>query len=265
MKVTVLGSGQDGGLPQIGSAHPNDIAARGGEIPERTASSLLVELADSSRLVLDVSPDFRVQWWPFEGLPDAVALTHAHMGHYAGLVHLGTEAGDAHGTPCFVTASMAAHLRVNHPWSRLVSLGSLDLRIGLVHEWQGHDIELIPVPHREEFTDTVGVSINGQLLYLPDIDDWNEWPEAAETIGRHRIAFVDGTFWSDNEVPGRNIEDIPHPLVPDTLQLVENLETRVILTHLNHTNPLCDPTSPETEYVLERGVEIAHDGLTVVV
>ena len=265
MKVTVLGSGQDGGLPQVGSIHPNDLAAREGSIPERTASSLLAEFADGLRMVLDVTPDFRVQWWPFESLPDAVALTHAHMGHYAGLVHLGREAADATELPCFVTESMARHLSSNAPWDQLVWNANLDVRSGTHHRWGEHTIELVPVPHRAEYTDTVAISVDGNLLYVPDIDDWAQWDDARSVIERHRVAFLDASFWSADEVAGRPIAEIPHPLVTDTIERFSNMGTRIVLTHLNHTNPLCDPASPETELVLEAGFEVAHDGLTVVV
>lgn len=265
MKVTVLGSAQDGGLPQVGGTHDNDRAARDGSIPERTASSVLVEFADSSRLLLDVGPDFRLQWWRFEGLPDAVALTHGHVGHYAGLVHLGREAANAVRLPCFVTDSTARYLSTNAPWDQLVWNGNLDFRAGLRHRWNGHAIELIPVPHRGEVTDTVAVSVDGHLLYLPDLDDWSAWPAARRVIERHRVALVDGTFWSPDEIPGRSTDDIPHPAVPDTMARLAGMATRVVFTHINHTNPLCDPTSPETEKVLAAGFEVAHDGLTIVV
>jgi pyrroloquinoline quinone biosynthesis protein B len=265
VKVTVLGSGQDGGLPQVGSNHSNDLAARDGSIPERTASSLLVEFADGLRLVLDVTPDFRVQWWRFDTLPDAVALTHAHMGHYAGLVHFGREAANAQMLPCFVTESMAQFLSHNAPWDQLVWNGNLEVRGGLRHRWDSHSIELVPVPHRAEYTDTAAISVDGHLIYLPDIDGWETWTECRSVIERHRVAFLDASFWSAGEIPGRPVAGIPHPLVTDTIERFAGIGTRIVLTHLNHTNPLCDPGSPETEQVLAAGFEIAHDGLTVVV
>lgn len=249
----------------MAAGHTNDQAARDGAIPERTASSLRVEFADQRTLVLDVSIDFRLQWWPYSRLPDAVALTHGHMGHYSGLLHFGRESASAIEVPCFVTDSMADHLTNNAPWSQLIELRNLSLRKGREHEWAGHHIELIPVPHRSEFTDTVAISVDGRLLYLPDIDSWTGWPDAVAVVRQHRVAFVDASFWSADEVPDRSLDEIPHPLATDTIERFGDIDTRMILTHLNHTNPLCDPTSRETQQVIELGFDVAHDGLTVVV
>ena len=260
MRITVLGSGQDGGLPQLGAGHPNDRRAREGEIPERTAASLLVEVG-GGRLLVDASPDLRVQWWGQVGVPDAVVLTHAHIGHYTGLVHLGLEAANARAVPAYVTSPMAGFLSTNAPWSRLVESRNLTLRPGLRHRWHDVDIDLIPVPHRDEFTDTVAVSLDGRALYLPDIDGWDRWPDAERVIGSHELALVDATFWSADEIPGTPMDRFPHPAVVDTIARFGHLSTRIVLTHLNHTNPLCDPGSPETGEALTAGFEIAHDGL----
>lgn len=260
MKVTILGSGQDGGLPQVGARHRHDRRAREGDLPERTAASVLVE-TEGARLLLDAGPDLRVQWWPYEGLPDAIALTHAHMGHYSGLVHLGQESADAEGIVCLVTEAMNRFLRGNEPWASLVDSGALTPVPGRRHRWAGMTVQLVPVPHRSELTDTAAISVDGRLLYVPDIDDWNGWPDARATIARHELAIVDGTFWSPDEI--ERAEDVPHPPVPETLRLVEGVRTRVVLTHLNHTNPLCDPTSPEARRVADAGMEIASDGMVI--
>lgn len=260
MRVTVLGSGQDGGLPQLGAVHSLDRRAREGDLPERTSASVLVE-HEGRRLLLDAGPDLRIQWWPYEGLPDAIALTHAHMGHYVGLVHLGLESANAEGIPCFVTGQMDRFLRANEPWTSLVASGNLVPAAGNVHEWEGTTIRLIPVPHRSERTDAAAVSVDDRLLYVPDIDDWRRWPDARETIAGHELAILDGTFWDRTEL--ERFPAVPHPTVPETLQLVDGLPTRVILSHLNHTNPLCDPTSAEGRHVTEAGVEVAYDGMVI--
>lgn len=261
--LTVLGSGQDGGLPQPGAGHPNDVLAREGAILERTAASVLVETAGGSRLLIDASPDFRVQWWGRDGMPEGVVLTHAHIGHYAGLVHFGRESSNTRGLPCFGTPAMLEFLAGNAPWKQLLEIGNLSARPGRRFDWEGLTIDLIPVPHRAEYTDAVAVSIDTKVLYLPDIDSWTEWPEASEVIGRHEVALVDGTFWSASEVADRWGAKVPHPPVPDTIDRFAGLQTRVVLTHLNHTNPLCDPTSEETGAVISAGLEVAYDGMEI--
>lgn len=261
MQITVLGSGQDGGLPQLGSDHPLDAAARRGLIPTRTGSSLLVEIG-GARILLDASPDLRNQWAARSGLPDVMVVTHGHMGHYAGLVHFGKEAAAPTGLPLLVTPSLAAYLGNHEPWRTLVTGGYLDPRPGFDHRAETR-IRLLPVPHRAEHTDTVAVSVAGEVLYLPDIDSWDAWPEATEVVAEHSVAFLDATFWSADEVPSRDLAEIPHPLVPDTLERFADMDTRIVLTHLNHTNPLCNPDSPETAEVTARGFEVAFDGLVI--
>lgn len=260
LRITVLGSGQDGGLPQAASHHPNDVQAREGEIPERTGPSLLVE-DGGERLLCDVSPDFRLQWWKRLESPGAIALTHAHIGHYAGLLHFGKEAMATHAVSVHASPRMLAFVEANAPWSALFLDGHL--RAAETPEWAGHAIDLIPVPHRGEHTDTVAVSVGGRVLWLPDIDDWDAWADANEVLSSHEVVFLDATFWSADEIPGRSIDDIPHPLVPDTLERFGHLDNRRVLVHLNHTNPLCDPTSSEHRAVSDAGFEVAVDGLTV--
>lgn len=260
MRVTVLGSGQDGAMPQVAADHPLDQAAREGSVPERTGPSLLVEEAGQT-LLCDVSPDFRVQWWNRTALPDAIALTHAHVGHYGGLVHLGREAAAASSIELFATELMLSFLAANAPWSALIDDGRLVASPD--PGWAGQTIELIPVPHRGEFSDTVAVSIGQRVLWLPDVDSWHDWPEADEVVARHEVAFLDATFWSEDEVPGRSIEQIPHPLVPETISKFAEVGTRIVLTHLNHTNPLCDPSSAENRIVHEAGFEVAFDGMAI--
>ena len=260
MRITVLGSGQDGGLPQAAADHPLDAEARQGEIPERTGPSLLIE--DGGRLLLcDVSPDFRLQWWKRRTAPEAIALTHAHMGHYAGLVHFGKESMAASAVAVHASPRMLDFLGGNLPWSILFDEGNL--RAAAAPEWAGHSVDLIPVPHRSEHTDTVAISIDGRVLWLPDIDSWDAWADVDDVVASHEVVFLDGTFWSADEIPGRSIADIPHPLVLDTLRRFGHLGNRRVLVHLNHTNPLCDPTASEHQAVSAAGFEVAVDGLTV--
>jgi pyrroloquinoline quinone biosynthesis protein B len=84
-------------------------------------------------------------------------------------------------------------------------------------------------------------------------------------VAAHRIALLDATFHSAAELPGRDPREIPHPLVPDTLATFADLAPgrRLILTHLNHSNPLCDPDGPEAADVVRSGFEIAHDMMPV--
>jgi pyrroloquinoline quinone biosynthesis protein B len=273
-QLYILGSAQDGGLPQFGARGGRSRQARAAPSSRRLGPSLGVLAADGRLLLIDVSPDIKQQESRLLQIPayaerdpgtppaDAILLTHAHIGHYAGLVHFGREAASTHRVPCFVTEQLAAFLRRNGPWNQLVRGENLALRVespGTFEIWPGLAVRTFTVPHRAEYTDTVGVSINQQLLYVPDIDDWARWPEARAEVARHAICLLDGTFFSPDELPGRDFAPVAHPPVTDTIERFGDLaaDRRIVLTHLNHTNPLGDPASPETRRVQDAGFEVA--------
>jgi pyrroloquinoline quinone biosynthesis protein B len=203
---------------------------------------------------------------------DGVLLTHAHIGHYSGLVFFGFEAIHTRELPVFCTPRMAAFLRSNGPWSQLVALGNIVLRE--VHDGApfvlGREVEVTPVAvaHRDELSDTVGFLLRGpraRVLYVPDTDGWEAWPRPVrEVLSGVDVAILDGTFYSAGEVPGRDPSSIPHPLIPATMDLLEPLvregRLRVYLTHLNHTNPALDPDSSERARIESRGFRVLEEG-----
>lgn len=272
--VIVLGSAQDGGVPQLGSGELSG--------PERTASSLAVVGSDGTAVLVDASPDLRLQQRRLAIDPDytrrsdpqafdAVLLTHAHMGHYAGLLHFGNEAHRARRLPCFASPSMLRFLCGNEPWAKLFRDGNL--RAVAVEPGKVFDVvpgmRAVPhlVPHRPDFSDNLAFELmgptGGSLLYLPDLDSWSEWPEASAVLSRVDAALVDATFYDDREHPHRDLAEIPHPFVTDTVERFATLvpETRIILTHLNWTNRLCDPAAPEHAPLIATGFTVAYDGL----
>lgn len=232
-----------------------------------------------SVLLLDASPDIRTQshtlleWNRYpkgrDSLADAVAVTHGHMGHYAGLLHFGKEAANTEALPLLATPSFLAFVAANKPWDSLVANGNL--RPVPLTEPVAIDgsmsVRGISVPHRAEYTDTVALSIlidgEQRFLYLPDIDAWTEWPEAESVINAHAVCLVDATFSTRNELPGRDMDHIRHPLVPDTIERFSHLtsESRLVLGHINHTNSLADDKSEYAVMARRAGFEVAHDGL----
>ena len=245
------------------------------------AASIAVVDEEGHTLLVDASPDLRHQEEVLLSVPayarrpgtapvvDGIVITHGHIGHYLGLAQFGREAAATAQIPCHVTQPTAGFLVSNAPWRQLIEAGHLALHVHgapvQIDPWDGLSIELIKVPHRDDYTDTVAVSVNGDLLYVPDIDRWDDWDEAHATVARHRVSLLDGTFWDAGEIEGRSIGDISHPLVSDTLRRFSDLTDtrRIILTHLNHTNPIADPASPEAAEVIASGFEIAFDGLVV--
>jgi pyrroloquinoline quinone biosynthesis protein B len=250
VEAVVLGVAQDGGVPHLGCSQELCRRARRDPAQRRSVASLgLIDSWAGKRFLIDATPDFPVQVDRLGGMPDAILLTHAHIGHYLGLAQLGREVFNARRLLVYCTPSMGRFLRENRPWSRLVERENIEIR-----EIQpGVEFELterlhataLSVPHRDEDSDTVAFLIRGpsrKLLWLPDIDKWEKWDRRIEDIVRSvDVAFLDGTFFSADEIPGRSIADIPHPLVPETVERLSAVALpagRVCFVHLNHTNRL---------------------------
>jgi pyrroloquinoline quinone biosynthesis protein B len=270
-EAIVLGIAQDGGVPHAGCHQPVCVAARSDPSRRRLVAALgLVDPAAGKRFLIDATPDFPAQMEALGGLPDAILLTHAHIGHYLGLAQLGREVLDARGVPVLATPSMARFLRGNRPWSRLVAFGNIDVReiAAEVVLTPNLSVTAIPVPHRDEDSDTVAYLVRGparRILWLPDIDKWQKWDRDLSEFLRDPglTAFVDGTFYDADEIPGRSIADIPHPLVPETMARVEAMTPpprgHVVFVHLNHTNRLL--RDPDAVAALERrGFAVAREG-----
>jgi len=270
----VLGIAQDGGVPHAG-CHQNLCAeARRNPAKRQLVASLgLLDPSTGKKFLIDATPDFALQMERLGGLPDAILLTHAHIGHYLGLAQLGREVLGAKAVPVYATASMAKFLRENRPWSRLVAAGNIDVR----ETEPGKEFELTPdlhvtpirVPHRDEDSDTVAYFVRGpakKLLWLPDIDKWEKWDRRLPEIlaDPDVTAFVDGTFFSADEIPGRSMAEIPHPLVPETVALFggQPPRGRVVFVHLNHTNRLFWDRE-EVRKLEGKGFRVAREGMEI--
>lgn len=276
----VLGTVQDGGMPQVGCYTPRCERAR--QDPRYVASLALVHPERRRHYLVDATPDITRQLDLIEDQEfraraanrrpfDGIFLTHAHIGHYLGLAQLGREGLGMQRTPVYCTPEMAEYLSNNGPWSLLVDDGRIhfpEVPVGRwfeVDEWLS--VRMILVPHRPEFSDTVGFVFRGpggSLLYLPDIDRWEAWRQSlAGVVGQVEVALLDGSFFSASEVPGRVVEEIPHPLIPHTMDLLESsvrAGARVVFTHFNNTNPVLDG-GPEAAEVERRGFELAREGM----
>ncbi len=247
-ELVVLGRAQDGGMPHPGCTKSPCADARAGTIRAETVSCVgAVNRDTGAAYMFDATPDFPAQMHALTGgrAPDGVFLTHAHIGHYPGLMYLGKEAMAAKSVPVYGTQRMCDFLRGNGPWSLLVDNAYVTLHT-LV---PGHVVELpgglnvtpLLVPHRDEFTDTVGFLIEGpraNVLFIPDIDKWEKWEQNLRDFA-NRVDFllVDGTFGSMDELPGRDMSQIPHPLMTETRALLEGTRAQLWFIHLNHSNP----------------------------
>ena len=257
-EAVVLGIAQDGGVPHIGCTCIRCEKAANG----RRIHVACIALTDGTRVFfLDATPDFPTQL-RMMGVtrPDGIFLTHAHMGHVTGLLYLGREALATRGVAIHGTDSMHAYLRANAPWRDLEVQGRVELLPNERVDLGGLSVRSFQVPHRAEHTDTVGYIVEGpraSLLFLPDIDSWDAWDtDVRDAVSAVDFAFLDATFYSDDELPGRAPQEVPHPRVTDTMDRLAGLEDRVRLIHLNHTNRLLTDDSPARD----RGFRLAEEG-----
>ncbi len=278
--VVVLGIAQDAGFPQSGCGKSCCAAAwRDPSRRRHVACLAIVDPRSGQRWLIDATPDFREQLaaldeiQPAEDSPalDGILLTHAHIGHYTGLMHLGREVMGARGVPVYAMPRMQQFLRGNGPWDQLVRLQNIELK----PLEDGETLRLnaririapLSVPHRDEYSETVGFRIEGPhrtVLYIPDIDKWERWPLPVETlIGQVDRAYLDGTFFDGNELPGRDMAEIPHPFVVESLHRFRNLPAtereKIAFIHLNHTNPLLDEASAARKQVVSAGFRVAKE------
>ncbi|MFC2168695.1 MBL fold metallo-hydrolase [Acidobacteriota bacterium] len=283
--VKVLGTAQDGGIPQIGCYCPNCRRARKDPRFSRLISSLgLLDLKNNKAFIIDTTPDLRIQYDQIherlgriktgtKNVPDGILLTHAHIGHYPGLMFYGYESLSTQNLPVYCTGKMGEFLSNNGPWDQLVRLNNISLEV--VYPLKKVDltenISIIPflVPHRDEYSDTLGFKILGPhktLLYIPDIQSWDGWNRSInEEVEQTDIAILDGTFFSPEELPGRDLTKIGHPFITTSLNLLKDTlhsgKSDVFFTHLNHTNLALDPGGKERKSVLEAGCGIASEGM----
>lgn len=268
--VHVLGIAQDGGVPHPGCTCPTCRAAEGGQAPRRRVASIAVVGRTGRALLIDATPDLGAQATDLGRrlggagpALDALALTHAHVGHYLGLALLGREGMDARGIPVFATPPMQAFLRGNRPWSHLVDRGQIRLgRIvpGEAFTFDGATVVPFPSPHRAEDTDTVGFAIRGEarsLVYVPDADRFDA--ALVDRIRAADVALVDGTFYDEAELPGRDLSEIPHPFVRESVQVLAGARGEIHFTHLNHSNPLLHP-DPARRPALPAGFAVLEEG-----
>ena len=260
----------------------NHIVCLGWHDPERkiTATSLgLIDPSSKKKYIFEATPDLPEQLFLLEQEApsddfslNGIFITHAHIGHYTGLMYLGREAMGAHGLPIYVMPKMEQYLRENGPWSQLIALNNISL-MPLRNDRSEvlNNLKVTPflVPHRDEFSETVGYSIQGPkktALFIPDINKWSQWKEnILERIQLVDYALIDATFYDNNELPGRDMSKIPHPFVVETMATLSLLpreqREKVWFIHMNHTNPLLNSNSDQAQEVRAQGFNIASTGL----
>lgn len=298
--VIVLGIAQDGGFPHAGCRR--DCCTAAWDDPalwESVACLAIVDPATQQRWFVDCTPDFPRQLQrSFSVEPtstqhsshapsnrdipqrttrllDAIFLTHAHMGHYSGLIYLGREAMQTDRVAVFAMPRMQEFLHCNAPWNQLIQAKNIEIQSLAAGEpiAANERITVTPwlVPHRNEYSETVAFKISGpnrSVLYAPDVDGWTACDPSIETmIASVDVALLDGTFYSEDELPDRDISQISHPTISESIGRFARLDpveqAKIQFIHLNHSNPARDSQSNAHRRVLQAGYGIAEEGSVI--
>ena len=277
--VVVLGIAQDAGYPQAG-CKKSCCVDRDPATAEGASCLGIVDPVSKERWLIECTPHFPAQLkllddcMPVKQSPglDGILLTHAHIGHYAGLIHLGREVMGADSVPVYTMPRMNQFLQTNGPWSQLVKLQNIVLKKLSANQpvQLNSRIKVTPilVPHRDEYSETVGYVIEGpnhSVLFLPDIDKWERWEKKIEDVVQTvDTAFLDATFFKDDELPGRDMSQIPHPFVTESIHRFAHLNDeqrrKIAFIHLNHTNPAHNADSTATRTIKRAGMSVARTG-----
>ena len=275
--VMVLGIAQDAGYPQVNCKMKCCEKAWENVALHKMATSLaIIDPTSNQQWIIDATPDIKKQIQllnnetKIENL-NGVLLTHAHIGHYTGLMYFGREALGTKSLPVFTMPKMKKFLEKNGPWSQLVDLNNIKITVLKSNSTfnLNDNIEITPfsVPHRNEFSETIGFKIvinNKSLIFIPDIDKWEKWQiDICELIQNIDYAFLDGTFYKNGELK-IDMSEIPHPFVEESMNLFSKLslkdKKKIYFTHLNHTNPLLINNSRAQKEVFKNGFNIAIEG-----
>ena len=272
--LKILGVVQDGGFPHLGN---NKTCCENIQQKKFVTSIMLINNKNNESYLFDASPDINEQ---LNFMGDrinkdlkGIFLTHAHIGHYTGLMFFGREALNSNLINVFAMPRMKKFLETNGPWSQLVKLNNINLiQIHSESVFSLSDqIRITPfeVPHRGEFSETVGYKIHGPnktALFIPDIDKWYLWEKSIiDEIREVDYALIDATFYDSKEVNYRDISEIPHPFVIETMSLFKNSskkeKSKIYFIHLNHTNPLLEEKSKEFNDIINKGYNVVYEGL----
>ena len=230
--------------------------------------------------MIEATPAFPIQYGKLLDIEkkeklEGILLTHAHMGHYTGLLFLGREALNTKLMKVYTSKKMGDFLRENAPWNQLVKLQNIEI-IEFENEKEfildeGLKITPIEVKHRNEYADTFGFIIEGEkrVFFVPDIDTWEGFEERLEKyLKEFDYLIVDATFYKKDKIGkirGRELKEIPHPTIEETMKFVLDRgfsPEKIIFTHFNHSNMIFSDNKIR-ESVERLGFGISKDGMTI--
>ncbi|MEZ5018088.1 MAG: MBL fold metallo-hydrolase [Flavipsychrobacter sp.] len=278
--IQILGTAQDGGYPHLGCQKSCCEKAWNNNVPKSfVVSFALVDPQEKKWWLFEATPDIKEQLHYFQTLnngvynylPEGIFITHAHIGHYTGLMQLGREVMSTKKLPVYTLPKLADFLSNNGPWSQLVTLNNIELRTMEANKHVGIgkniSVQAYTVPHRDEFSETAGFSIrtpNKNYVFIPDIDKWSKWAIDIKTIVANTdIALLDATFYNEGELPNRAMSEVPHPFVKETMTLFDketnDLKAKIHFIHFNHTNPILWDEQIQND-IKDKGYNLAEQG-----
>lgn len=295
LHVLILGAAAGGGLPQWNCGCAMCDAARRGEIPSLTQSSVAASADGETWALVNASPDLRAQLgatpklWPTgprRSPIGAVLVTNGDIDHVAGLLTLREK------QPFRLLATPEVHaVLAANPIFQALDPGLVPrepVRPGTpVALAPGLSATLFPVPGKvplyleagDVVTDaegefTVGVELaagTARAVYIPGCARMT--PALADRLRGAALVFFDGTLWRDDEMiaaglggkTGRRMGHMPIDGPDGTLATFADLDVaRKVFVHLNNSNPVLDPRTPERAAVEAAGWTVARDGMEFV-
>jgi len=303
MRIQVLGSAAGGGFPQWNCNCPNCAGLRSGSLRAhpRTQSSIALSPGGEAWVLFNASPDILTQTRAFPELQPgravrdtgivAIVLIDGQIDHTTGLLML------REGKPLeiYSTNPVREDLTGGNPifhvlghycgvnWHRIATDGamfSIPAAPGLDFQAIALKSKAAPYsPHRNSphEGDNIGVTIRDtrtgrRLFYAPGLAEIE--PHVWEAMRMADCVMVDGTFWTDEEMialgisnkRARDIGHLPQSGPGGMMEWLEKLPaaTRKVLIHINNTNPILDEDSAQRRELDARGIEVAYDGMDVV-
>jgi len=280
IRIQILGSAAGGGLPQWNCACVNCVAARAGKIDPQTQSSIAIGVESEkfqSWWLINASPDLprqiesAAQLQPRDNnsrnTPIAgVFLTNADIDHALGVLLLRQQE-----KPLVVYATDETRTALAWLDRALARFCGIEWRT-VIPKFQSFDSTLafraIELPESIAFQfrdDTSGRT----ALFAPSVGSLTE--QLRDAVHTSDLVMFDGTFWSNEELgrvrPGaRSAREMNHlPINDGSFDVLrQSPARRKFYIHINNTNPILMPGSRERVQVEQAGIEVARDGLEIV-
>jgi pyrroloquinoline quinone biosynthesis protein B len=286
VSVTILGTAQDGGIPQAGCSCRRCLDAHIDLKLRKYPVSLGILGVDGTKHIIEITKNLSEQlviWTPDKNelfIPETVSITHLHLGHVEGIGQLGKPVMGLREVDVYLSPKNKDVFDNRSDIVLMEDEGNIRIHSkNFYHPFEpkdgcGFSLQFIPIPHRSELGDNAAIIIKAEgksILFMPDQDSWGETLDyhSKENIRDFLKMFdidealIDGTFWSMDELPRRDISKIPHPTIQETIQLLGSKregDPEISFLHLNHSNPVNDLGSEQRKVVEENGWKISEIG-----